>query len=293
MKSEFRPRAKQTPENQGSYGRASYSYYSNTGSKRIQPEGTGRVRVGRYIRLLPAFIAGAVIVISVLVSLTLSTYPAVDTLREQASPYRKTDDYARYTDKVMRDNLSSRTKLTINTKDIEQKLLEEFPELRSVALRLPVLGRRPTLVVDIRQPALMLSTDTQSFVLDKQGVAVSELRNLGADYRQGVPAIRDQSGIELRLGKQALASDTVEFVETVIAQIKAKNLNVSQLTLPASANELDIYIEGLNYFVKTDTSGDARLQVGSFLAVHEHLSGQGTTPSEYIDVRVEERAFYK
>lgn len=289
MQSKFRSRNKQ----QAGQRPNSYSYYKSSDNQGLAGDTSSRGRAGQFFRLLPAYIAIGVIVLSVLISLTLSTNPAVETLDNQPSPYRDKSEYASAVDQIMSDNLSSRTKLTVNTKEIEKKLLEKYPEISSASLRLPVLGRKPTLVINLRQPALILSTNSQTYAVDAIGLAVSDIRNLSSEYKQGIPVVLDQSGLELELGKQALRSETVTYVTEVIAQIKAKGLTVSQLTMPASANELDIRIEGVPYFVKTDTSGNARVQIGTFFAVQEHLSKQGISPSEYVDVRVEERAFYK
>lgn len=116
---------------------------------------------------------------------------------------------------------------------------------------------------------------------------------MAQEFRSGVPLIQDKSGIEIKLGQQVLPSTTVQFVKQTYDQLAATQLKASGFVLPVSINELDIYIEGLPYFIKTDTSGDARLQIGSFLATKNHLEKQGIAPKEYIDVRVEEKVFYK
>lgn len=196
-------------------------------------------------------------------------------------------------EKLLSSSLGNRTKPTINTNAIEQELLNRFPELNAAVLRLPVIGRKPNLVLDIKTPRMLLSNNIKTYVLDRSGVIICESDDIDANLRADLPSVRDESGLELAEGSQAVTTDTVSFVLEASAQLKAQKIEIEQLKLPASANELDIHIKGLRYYVKTDTSGEARLQVGSFMATREHLRDRGITPREYIDVRVGEKVFYK
>lgn len=272
-----------------------YSYY-NTGINTEQPterKPRRNVEVSRGLKLLPGIIAVIVIVGSILYSFTLSTRVAVTTLQQQPSLFRNVEEYASKADEILQESPRNRTKLSVQTLDVEQALLDTYPELQDVVLRLPVLGRVPTLVVSIRQPAMLLATSQKTYVLDSNGVAISEATQLSAENKEGLPLIQDQSGIAIELGKQVLTKETVQFIVDASFQLRAKDYKISGLTLPVSVNELDIRIEGLPYFIKTDAAGNAREQMGSFISVSEYLKEQGITPAEYVDVRVEEKVFYK
>lgn len=273
-----------------------YSYYASGSQSPEHPvEREPRLHTSftHKLRLLPAALALVVIVGSVLYSFTLGTMPTVATLRDQPSPYRETQDYANAAEALLGENIRNRTKFTVETYEVEQALLDAFPELQDAVLRLPVLGRTPTLVVEIRQPVLLLATAAKTYTLDANGIAVSEAKSISAEAKTGLPTIQDQSGVDVELGQQVLTQETVQFVLDALFLLKADSLAASGLTLPVSINELDIRVEGLPFYVKTDTSGDVREQIGSFLAVYEYLGEQGITPAEYIDVRVEEKVFYK
>jgi hypothetical protein len=243
--------------------------------------------------MVPTFIAVAVIILSVVISLTLTPRPSVTTFADEDSPYRTLDAYAAATEEIMSRYAHSKTKLTIDTQDIERQLLERFPELAAARLRLPVLGRQPSLVLDIHPPALVLSGNGTSFVLDQSGTVVGRLGDMVTAPDNTLPRVQDQSGLTLEVGQQAVTTDTVRFITEIMTQLEAKNLRLAQLTLPSSANQLDIRIQDTPYYIKTDIGGSARLQMGSFFAVKQELEGRGEVPSEYIDVRVEEKVFYK
>ncbi len=274
------------------------SYYGQAQSqeRRLEKKAEKTIdlsKVGNKLRLIPAVIAITVIIGSLLISATLTVEPAVSVLPGQESPYRTNDEYAAGIEKILNDKPSNKTKFTINTGDIEDEIIKAYPEVRVAAVRLPVIGRKPTVLLDIRQPKIILASNTKNFVLDKTGIAVSEVRLLSSEDKAGMPIVQDQNNIEFEVGKQALPADTVEFILGAKFQLEQKEYKISQLTLPTGVNELHIHLEGLPYYIKTDTTNDVRQQVGGFLSVKEHLAGNGIAPSEYVDVRVEEKVFYK
>lgn len=275
-----------------------FSYYKNSSGENSSPRKAEKTvdlsRVGKGVRLIPTLLAVVVIIGSILFSLTLTAHPSVETVNDEPSLYRDPEEYALVAEEIINQSIGNRTKLTINTESIETAILDKFPELDAVVLRLPVLGRKPTLVLGINNPSILLAGNTKTYVLDRSGVAVSGASVLPQQARTGLPVLRDQSGIEITTGKQAVTTDTVTFVMIVLEQLKAKGLTVSELTLPLTgANQLDIHIKGLGYYVKTDLMSDARKQIGSFLAVKDDLEGKGVTPRDYIDVRAGEKVFYK
>jgi len=54
-----------------------------------------------------------------------------------------------------------------------------------------------------------------------------------------------------------------------------------------------VKVKGVPYNVKFNLMGDARAEAGTYLAVKQRLEAGHVTPGSYIDVRVDERAYYK
>lgn len=289
-------RPRKTTAERSASGKQVFSYY-NTGAKQRNagPEAERAIKLDKpnRFRLVPTIIALAIILISVLFSLTISSRPSASTLNDQASPYRPLADYESAVEELIKSNPGNLTKLSLQTNEIEKKLMEKYPELQAAVLRLPVLGRKPSLIIDIKPPALLLATTSNVYVLDSSGVIISEAKYLPQEHRSNLLVVKDESGLPTEVGSHVLPTQTVDFMREAIRQLRDKDLHVSSLMLPQSANELDIKLDGLPYSIKTDVTGDPRLQLGSFLAVKENLEGEGITPAEYVDVRVEEKVFYK
>lgn len=229
----------------------------------------------------------------VLYSNTVSSSVRVGYANDYQSPYNSTNNYAEFVDGIINKSLSNKTKITINTKAIEKELLDNFPEVDNASLSLPIVGRRPNLILSVRRPVAVLIAGPDSYIIDSRGFIVSDIKDLALSERQKLPVIIDESGMEVKVGTQILPSDTIDFILNAKHQVESKSLSINKLVLPVRLNELDIYINDQNYYIKTDTTGDARVQLGGYFAVSNSLRSKGISPSEYIDVRVEEKVFYK
>ncbi|MDB5182220.1 MAG: hypothetical protein JWO47_4 [Candidatus Saccharibacteria bacterium] len=240
------------------------------------------------LRLVPTLIAVGAILLSVVFSTTLTTTPGIIFAGDQ-SVYHTIAEYKSGISKILDSSLMNKSKLTINTSSTERAIIKAFPELDVVKIGLPIIGRRPTVTLHVRKPALILTTKTNSYVLDSNGKAVANTSQLISSITGSLLTAQDQSGLQLHVGDQALTSETMSFIANLQAQLAAKQLTITSLTLPTGGNEIDVHLKDIGYLVKTDSSGDARLQIGDFIAAKE----SGAAPAEYMDVRVEEKVFYK
>lgn len=252
----------------------------------------------RWSRRVVVTLATVVVLALAINVLVLDRNPSVVTVADtegQRLLLRDQKIYAEAAKAVLKSSLANTNKLTVDTTRIAETMKQQFPELENVAVTLPIAGRQPIVHVQPAKPALLLRTaDGQIFVLNKMGRAVMDARQIRDASKLGLPvAIEDQSGLEVALGRTALPSDNVAFITEVLGQLKAKNIAVTALVLPAGTSELDVRVEGAPYIIKFNLHGDARAEVGSFLAVKQHLERKGKTPAEYIDVRVDNKAYYR
>jgi len=287
-------------------GRA-FSYYANRSQSEINV-GRETLQAKPSIRRLPGKLQklrrhfGWLLVAVVACGLTvyelqLSSRPKIAALTSTSdAPFlRDTAEYQRAASALFENSAANRNKLTINSSKIAADMKTAFPELQDVSVSLPLLGSQATVYVRPADPALILTGRDGSFVLDSNGRALALAGSQTGSVK--VPTVTDQSGLSVSLGKQALPRSATQFIQTFVQQLQARNVKVQSMTLPAASSELDVYISGVPYFVKCNihdgTIEKARLQAGTFLALQKQLAGQRVVPSQYVDVRIEGRAYYK
>ncbi|MDB5186309.1 MAG: hypothetical protein JWL85_832 [Candidatus Saccharibacteria bacterium] len=275
-----------------------FSYYASrsrtdvpTGRYQEAPAPAKRGSKWKYI---PSYIAAVALLIAVINIFTLSTHPRVVSMAQKTpNILRDNDIYEEAGQALLSKSIWSRSKLTVDTNYTARELQRQFPEIESVVVTMPLLGNRPVIQIAPAEPSLIMANQTGAYVIDEQGRALLKVRELPLARQFNLPTITDDIGIEMQPGSIVLPQKTVQFISVVKTQLAAKNITIDSLSLPAVANELHVRIKGEKYFVKFNLQDDARQQAGAFIAVKGHLKSESITPSEYIDVRIEDRAYYK
>jgi cell division septal protein FtsQ len=241
-----------------------------------------------------ALMLGVLAIITVL-NLFLSGTPEVIPVSTASSKIflQNQDTYEAAAKAAFGTSVLSRTKLTINADNIAKELEAQFPELAHVSVHVPVAGTGVKIYIEPSPPAVLLSSGPDIYVLNNSGRALIPAKQVPHLDKLGLPVVTDQSGLPVTLGKPALPSSSVAFITEVVGQLKAKQIAISSLTLPAGTSELDVRAAGVPYMVKFNLRGDGRAEAGTFLAVKAQLEREKKTPAQYIDVRVEERAYYQ
>lgn len=219
---------------------AAFSYYA--GTKKTKESATTRTimareRSGNFLdklRLIPTVGAAIVILVSVLFSTTLTSVPNVQ-LVGAGSPYRDISVYRAESEKILKSSIMNKSKLTINTNKNEKILLGTFSELDVAQVGLPIIGRRPTITMHVRQPVLLLTTFSNAYVIDAAGKVVAEAGQLMSGIKDGLLTIQDQSGLNLRVGSQALTQESMVFISNVQAQFAAKKKSDNPSNIAANS----------------------------------------------------------
>ena len=256
-----------------------------------------RERIMRYWRQrLGMFIAGVALIVCVLYTLHLTSQPKIVSLAPSSNGYflQPTDVYQHAAAKAFSSSIFNNNKVTVNTVAIEQNLQHQFPELSEISVTIPLMSHRPIIYIAPTTPSLVLTGASGSYILDTNGKALISTSQVADISKLNLPTVTDQSGLRIKSNDIALAGTSVSFIQTAIAELKAKGVDVESMTLPPAAYELDVKPAGAGYTVKFNMhEHTARQQAGTFLAVRARLATQNITPSSYIDVRLDGRAYYK
>jgi type II secretory pathway pseudopilin PulG len=188
-------------------------------------------------------------------------------------------------------SLQNRTKFTLDEKKLSDDLQAKFPEIADVNIELPILSPKPNIRLSISEPAFILSSQGQNFVVDRQGRAVAKQDSL--PRITGLPLVIDQSGFSAASGKQIISAQGSNFINALISQCHLSNVPIQSLTLPSQAQELDLRTKDKPYFVKFFLGGDPASQIGQFIAARHQFAAGGDQPSQYLDVRVAGKIYYK
>jgi cell division septal protein FtsQ len=182
-------------------------------------------------------------------------------------------------------------KVTFDEQDMTRKLQKAFPEVASAWVELPIFAQSPVVHLQISSPSFILNSNNESYIVDSQGVTVAKAADFPSFH--DVLTVEDQSGFRASIGQQVMSADSVNFIKTLERQSNRSKINIKSLTLPRSAEGLELHTADRPYFVKFYLGGDAMQQTGQFLAARHQFDTTSSQPAEYLDVRVPGKIFYK
>jgi hypothetical protein len=244
---------------------------------------------------IPAILALAVIVICFGYAISLSSDPKIAPISNSSNNalLHSQKAYHDAAEQILGSSLLNSTKITIDTDHFNDAMKQRFPELSEASITLPLMGRRPIVELAVVQPTLILTNQHGTYVLDSNGRAILSLSSTKSVSNLQLPVVTDQTNLPVSPGKGALTNQDVSFITGFVTELKSKQLQVSSLVLPPVANQLLVHVTGLNYYIKCSLIADPRISAGEFLALKQQLDTAHTPPSEYMDVRLEEKVYYK
>ncbi len=189
--------------------------------------------------------------------------------------------------------LLNRNKITVDTTKIAADMQKQFPELKAISISLPLSSPNPVVYIHPSVPELILVANGGLYLLDGNGRALITGNQVSDLDAFPAPVVVDESGLPVELGRIVLPEPTVTFIKEVVNQLQAKGITTTSLVLPQGTAELHVKVDGAGYLVKYNLHGDAREEVGAYIAAKERFEATGKTPGEYVDVRVVSRVYYK
>lgn len=198
--------------------------------------------------------------------------------------------YAQKIQDYLTANPFQRLRVTVDTASLASYLqMNGFPEVALVSSDVVRTGfGSSSFTVVFREPVVVWKTGTAKLYVDDEGNAFT--RNY---YDDPSVEVVDQTGIEAK-DNQVLASENfLSTIGRVIGKMKTQGYAVTRVVLPAdTTHQLLVSIEGLGFPIKFSSDRSVGEQAEDAARAIKYLQGKGITP-EYIDVRVEGKAFYK
>lgn len=156
--------------------------------------------------------------------------------------------------------------------------------IADVTLSMEWADQRLVASVEKASPALLWATDGEKFVVDKHGHVTGK----AGDSHQSLPVIIDDSGLPVDTEEQIAPEDFIAFVQAV----EGSELPITRMRIVDTTRELYADLE-TGYYVRFDTTASAGSQIENVRRARQSAKRNGETITEYIDVRLPYKAYYK
>ncbi len=192
-------------------------------------------------------------------------------------------------------SILNNNKLFINLSGISKKIRSNYPVFNVVNMSDGLISHQVTVTLLSEDPSFyIVSKDSGNYVLDQNGVAILKYNSPLNQIGLNLATIQDHRNISYKIGSLVLSSSEVNFINTILTQFKLKKYSVTGISINAEGQELDINLKNINYYIKFNlATNDPDIQIGSYFATANYLKNNNISPSQYVDVRLEGRVYYK
>ena len=237
-------------------------------------------------------IAGIIIANGTLSGVSVST-------KGTEQPYRSQAEYVSGSTELLNTSLTNRTKLTLQSKNLEKQLIARFPEVSKANVITPLAGRRLNVSLQISPPLLRLLVSANKMaVVTSNGVIAKTDSVSSVESTFAKLPVLSVSGVEIKEGMQLLTSSELELISLVMKEFDGTEKNrprLQSLEFAIATREIRVHFAGNSFYAKLTPERESRPQVGALVRTIKYLSENqgGGVASEYIDVRVEDRVFVR
>lgn len=192
---------------------------------------------------------------------------------------------------ILQDYLDARPlerlRFMLNYSSLHSFFLENAPEVKNI--RLDGAGiASATVKLTFRSPVVQWSSRNKDYFVDDNGVTFEKVFTEPPKLR-----VKDKSGIPATAGQEVINRRFLSFIGQIIRDFRDNNLAVSEVILPKdTVRQVAIVLEGRKYRIKMTTDREAEAQVSQAIKAIDYISRRRLSPS-YIDVRVDQRVFYR
>lgn len=186
-----------------------------------------------------------------------------------------------------------RVKLLAGLNELAAVLKTNHPSLADIRLYSTLSSRKIYVSAVFRQPVAVLTDANNSYLgaVDQDGVVYS-LEN--ADLN-GLPRIEEATDLSPQDGLPFIAARTLEFVRQAglaLAKAPEELTKGHRFRLVASNREVQLLISR-PFFVKLNIDRGAADQINELVELDQYLKKRGINPGSYVDLRVDDTAYYR
>jgi hypothetical protein len=190
----------------------------------------------------------------------------------------------------IKNNLTYNNIFLTTTKTIKNQLLQKFPGILDLKISKNVFNRKLEINIQERESVGIFCTADECFYFDKNGIAFEKAPNTSGSL---IDLIKDYSQKEFKMGDEVLDKNLMDNILTI------KNELFQKIGLRVTSFDIDTYpVEELrvvtneSWYILFSLKRDIKSQLLALkVALDEKI--QNRSSLQYIDLRIENRIYYK
>src|SRR5665648_946541 len=240
------------------------------------------------VRRLVGTILAIMLLASFTIYLLISQVTANVTISLQPQKNIDTTKYSNILSDYYAKHPIERLRFLLNESTLTTFIQAQALEIRSVNVGPSGDFATSQVKLSARQPITSWRINQTKQYVDRAGVAF--LLNY---YNEPKVVILDKSGVPAKEGEAIASNRFLGFVGLLVGSLQARDYQVQQIVIPPSTTrQIQLKLKGVGYNIKCSIDRPAGEQAEDIDRIVRYLKKKSSSP-DYIDVRVEGRAFYR
>ncbi|MCC7543291.1 FtsQ-type POTRA domain-containing protein [bacterium] len=226
-------------------------------------------------------------ILSLVWMLFLSSWFDVRGFEVKGSTSISAEDVQKTFDQYVRQHPTERNIFFFNSQRFKEALQKSYPTITQLNIN-RTLFLKVTVSLRESNAALIWQVGNTNWILGDDGRILE--RASGAEQQLGV--VQDTAQLPVKTGDKVVDRNFVSFVRQLNALAPQNNIFISSVVVRNTTIEIDLRIQN-NILVKCDSTRGVREQLDAIRKTLDTADRTRTPITQYIDVRIPGRAFYK
>lgn len=238
-------------------------------------------------RKLSTFLAVLAIFI-VLIFVFLFQFISKVSVTSNQSKNQNFSKYEKAIEEYLNVNPSERILSNLNKKSLLEDIQKDNPEVLAIS-NIEFNGLTSYKVyLDFRKPVASWLVNGEEYFVDSEGVSFR-----ANNFEKPALSIIDDSRATISAGKNVASSSFFSFIGKLVSASSKHGLDISKIRIPPlSLRQVEVSVNNVSYFARMSTVDSAEGQVINLKKAIEYFRANKISPN-YIDLRIEGRAYYK
>lgn len=160
-----------------------------------------------------------------------------------------------------------------------------IPQIRDAHFHKNIFKRTLVAVIDEHETTIIWQSNNERFMVNRMGVVYDVAK---AD--SPLIVVEDLKNVPVNLNQKIVTTGFIEFVTAVVANLPRKtNLAARRVLIPETTYEIEV-VTSDGWRIIMDTTRSYETQLNNLVKV---LRTTKTPPQEYVDLRIDDRVYYK
>ena len=192
-------------------------------------------------------------------------------------------------EKILASSYLNQNILFVSADQINSQLkADNYQIAKAEIVRIPFNTLK--IVVKEQKPSILWQSNGTLSIFTEDGRAYSG--EPSEQLKSSLPTVVDTANLEVTPGAQVVSVGFLGFVNKIYKELPDKNIVATKFEIKDTTTELFVTTQE-GYVIRLDSTRPASEQITDLITVLDLLKQQGKKPLEYIDLRINGKAFYK